>query len=67
MKKNVIIYENKKFLSLETNSHFGDSAMDGHTTSNATIVDSEDTDVGYFEMNLYHANISQEKIKLMHK
>jgi CRP-like cAMP-binding protein len=67
IKKSVYIYQNQNFLSLETNSHFGDSAMDGRTTRNATIVCSEDTDLGFLEMNLYHANISQEKVKLMHR
>ena len=67
MQKEVYIYHDQKFLSLETNSHFGDSAMDANTTRNATIIASEDTDVGYIEMNLYHAHISQEKIKLIHK
>ena len=67
MQKEVYIYHDQKFLSLETNSHFGDSAMDANTTRNATIIASEDTDAGYIEMNLYHAHISQEKIKLIHK
>ena len=46
MQKEVYIYHDQKFLSLETNSHFGDSAMDANTTRNATIIASEDTDVG---------------------
>ena len=62
--KEVNIYHEQKFLSLGTNSYFGDSAMDSNTTRNATVVASEDTDVGYIEMKLYHAHISQEKIKL---
>ena len=41
--------------------------MDGRTTRNATTVANEETEVGYFEMPLYHAYISQEKIKLIHK
>ena len=41
--------------------------MDGRTTRNATIVANEETEVGYIEMPLYHAYISQEKIKLIHK
>ena len=67
MTKDVIIYQDQKFMSLETNSHFGDSALDGHTTRNATIIASENTDVAYLEMSLYHAHIQQEKIKLIHK
>ena len=67
IQKEVYIYHDQKFLSLETYSHFGDSAMDANTTRNATIIASEDTDLGYIEMNLYHAHISQEKIKLTRK
>jgi len=67
IQKDVNIYHEQKFLSLGTNSHFGDSAMDSSTTRNATVVASEDTDVGYIEMKLYHAHISQEKIKLNNK
>ena len=65
--KDVVIYKDEKFMSLETNSYFGDSAMDGHTTRNATIVASENTEVAYLEMSLYHSHIQQEKIKLIHK
>ena len=67
MPKDVYIYHEQKFLSLESKDHFGDSAMDGNTTRNATVIPSEDTEVGYIEMSLYHANISQEKLKLIHK
>ena len=52
--KEVIIYDNIKFLSLETNDYFGDSALDAKTTRNATIIASEDTDVGYLETILYN-------------
>ena len=54
-------------MSLETDSYFGDSAIDGHTTRNATIIASENTEVAYLEMSLYHSHIQQEKIKLIHK
>ena len=67
MPKDVIIYQDQIFMSLETDSYFGDSAMDGHTTRNATIIASENTEVAYLEMSLYHSHIQQEKIKLIHK
>ena len=67
IQKDVFIYQDQKFLSLETNSYFGDSTMDSSTTRNATVIASEDTDVGYLEMKLYHTHISQEKIKLNNK
>ena len=67
IQKDVFIYHDQKFLSLGTNSHFGDSAMDSHTTRNATVIASENTDVGYLEMRLYHSHISQEKYKLINK
>ena len=61
----VIIYNNVKFLSLETNDYFGDAALDCNTTRNATIIASDDTDLGYLEMGLYHNNIGEEKSKLI--
>ena len=67
MPKDVVIYQDQKFMSLETDSYFGDSAIDGHTTRNATIIASENTEVAYLEMSLYHSHIQQEKIKLIHK
>ena len=66
-KNDIIIYDDVKFLSLETNDYFGDSALDCKTTRNATIIASDDTDVGYLEMNLYHTNIGEEKSKLIKK
>ena len=67
MPKDVVIYQDQIFMSLESDSYFGDSAMDGHTTRNATIIASENTEVAYLEMSLYHSHIQQEKIKLIHK
>ena len=66
-KKEVYIYKDEKFLSLESKSYFGDSAIDANSTRNATIIASEDTDLGYIETNLYNTHISQEKVKLRHK
>ena len=67
IKNEIIIYEQTKFLSLETNDYFGDSALDVKTTRNATIIASEDTDLGYLEMNSYIHNIGEEKSKLIKK
>ena len=67
LKNEIIIYEDVKFLSLESNDYFGDSALDIRTTRNATIIASEDTDLGYLEMNQYHNNIGIEKGKLIQK
>ena len=66
-KNDVIIYDNVKFLSLETNDYFGDSALDSKTTRNATIIASEDTDVGFLEMGLYSSNLAEEKSKIIKK
>ena len=66
-KKDVLIYDNVKFLSLETNDYFGDSALDSKTTRNATILASEDTDVGYLEMDLYSSHLGEEKNKIIKK
>ena len=66
-KKEIIIYNYIKFLSLETNDYFGDSALDNNTTRNETIIAKEDTDVGYIETNLYCNNIGVEKYKLINK
>ena len=65
--REVYIYKYEKFLTLESKSYFGDSAIDVNSTRNATIITSEDTDFGYIEMKLYNTYISQEKIKLLHK
>ena len=67
IKNEIIIYEQTKFLSLETNDYFGDSALDVKTTRNATIIASEDVDLGYLEMNSYIYNIGEEKSKLIKK
>jgi len=67
IKNEIIIYEQTKFLSLETNDYFGDSALDVKTTRNATIIASEDVDLGYLEMNSYIHNIGEEKSKLIKK
>ena len=67
MSKDVVIYKQEIFMSLETNSYFGDTAIDEETTRNATVIASENTEVGYVEMSLYHAHIQQEKIKLIYK
>ena len=67
IKNEIIIYEQTKFLSLETNDYFGDSALDVKTTRNATIIASEDTDLGVLEMNSYIYNIGEEKSKLIKK
>ena len=64
-KNEVIIYDYVHFLSLETNDYFGDSALDSKTTRNATIIASEDTDVGFIEMGIYQNNIGEEKRKII--
>jgi CRP-like cAMP-binding protein len=66
-KKEIMIYNNIKFLSLKSNDYFGDSALDSNTTRNATIIASEDCDVGYIETSLYYNNIGEEKIKIINK
>ena len=66
-KHEILVYNNIKFLSLEANDYFGDSAFDSKTTRNATIIASEDTDVGYLEMDLYNSYIGEEKRKLIKK
>ena len=67
MFKDVVIYKQEIFMSLETNSYFGDTAMDEQRTRNATVIASENTEVGFLEMSLYHMHIQQEKTKLIYK
>ena len=61
IKKDIIIYDYFKFLSLEAKAHFGDSAMDINTTRNATISVVEDTHVAYISNSLYYKNVVVEK------
>ena len=60
-KKNVIIYEYFRFLSIESKAHFGDSSMDSNTTRNATLIAVEDTYTAYINNNLYYKNVVVEK------
>ena len=60
-KKEVTIYEYKKFLSLETNDYFGDSAIETNSPRNATIIAEEDTDIAYLSNKLYFMQIASEK------
>ena len=60
-KKEVIIYEYKKFLELKTNDYFGDSAIETNTPRNATIIAEEDTDMAFLTNKLYMAQIASEK------
>ena len=60
-KKEVTIYEYKKFLSLETNDYFGDSAIETNSRRNATIIAEEDTDIAYLSNKLYFMQIASEK------
>ena len=66
-KHEILFYDNVKFLSLEAQDYFGDSALDLKTTRNATIIATEDTDVGYLEIGLYNSYIGEEKGKLIKK
>jgi len=61
LKKEVIIYEYKKFLELRSNDYFGDSAIETNTPRNATIIAEEDTDMAYLTSKLYMAQIASEK------
>ena len=61
LKKEVVIYEYKKFLELRANDYFGDSAIETNTPRNATIIAEEDTDMAYLTSKLYMAQIASEK------
>ena len=64
-KKNVIIYDYFKFLTIESKGHFGDSSMDSNTTRNATLIAVEDTYTAYICNNLYYKNVVVEKAAVM--
>ena len=64
-KKNVIIYEYFKFLTIESKHHFGDSSMDSNTTRNATLIAVEDTYTAYISNNLYYKNVVAEKAAII--
>ena len=64
-KKEIVIYDYLKFLTLENKAHFGDSAMDSNTTRNGTVVAAEDTYVAYIDNNLYYKNVVVEKTAII--
>ena len=67
-RREVIIYEYKKFLELNSNDYFGDSAIETNTPRNATIIAEEETEMAYLSNKLYMAQIASEKsILLEHK
>ena len=66
-RKEVIIYEYKKFLELNSNDYFGDSAIETNTPRNATVVSEEETDMAYLTNKLYLAQIASEKSILLEK
>ena len=66
-RKEVIIYEYKKFLELNSNDYFGDSAIETNTPRNATIVAEEETDMAFLSNKLYLAQIASEKSILLEK
>ena len=67
IQKEVVIYRYSSFLTLETKSHFGDSAMDSNTTRNATIAAKEDTHTAYISCSSYFRNVVVEKAAIMDK
>lgn len=66
-KKNATIYYYSSFLTLDSKSHFGDSAMDSNTTRNATIAAAEDTHTAYISCNSYFHNVVVEKVAIIDK
>ena len=65
-KKEVTIFEYKKFLSLKTNDYFGDSGIETNSPRNATIVAEEDTDIAYLSNKLYYSQIASQKLIILH-
>ena len=65
--KEVIIYEYSPFLTLETKSHFGDTAMDANTTRNATVRAKEDTHTAYISCSSYFRHVVVEKAAINDK
>ena len=66
-RREVIIYEYKKFLELNSNDYFGESAIETNTPRNATIIAEEETDMAYLPNKLYMAQIASEKSILLEK
>ena len=66
-KKEITLYYYSSFLTLESNSHFGDSAMDSNTTRNATIAAAEDTHTAYISCHSYFKNVVVEKAAIIDK
>ena len=67
IQKEVILYYYSSFMTLDTKSHFGDSAMDSNTTRNATIAAAEDTHTAYISCTSYFHNVVVEKAALIDK
>ena len=67
IQKEVTLYYYSSFLTLDTKSHFGDSAMDSNTTRNATIAAKEDTHTAYISCSSYFHNVVSEKAALIDK
>ena len=65
--KEVTVFNYSSFLTLDTKSHFGDSAMDSNTTRNATIAAIEDTHTAYISCSSYFHNVVVEKAALIDK
>ena len=66
-KKEVTIYKYSSFMTLETKSYFGDSAMDSNTNRNATVSAAEDTHTAYISCISYFNNVVVEKAALIDK
>ena len=67
IKRDTTIYYYSSFLTLDSKSHFGDSAMDSNTTRNATITAAEDTHTAYISCNSYFHNVVVEKVAIIDK
>ena len=67
IQKEVTVYNYSSFLTLDTKSYFGDSAMDSNTTRNATVAAAEDTHTAYISCNSYFHHVVVEKAALIDK
>ena len=67
IKKDAIIYEYNKILTLKGNDYFGDNDIENHTTRNTLAIAEQDTEVAYLPNKLYYTQIALLKSIILEK
>ena len=67
IKKDAIIYEYNKILTLKGNDYFGDNDIENHTNRNTLAIAEQDTEVAYLPNKLYYTQIALLKSIILEK